>query len=116
MTLTINLNENTILATITELEAKGCYEVAQAIEEAYNKECAKEVVDKVKEDFKKDWTVGYYFEHSNGDIDALYINYNTKKYHCKPIYISNHLMGKSVLLSSLLFYKNTVEDMGFEEV
>lgn len=34
MTLTIQLNEEFINATITELEAKGCYEVAESIEKA----------------------------------------------------------------------------------
>ena len=36
MTIKIELNEEFINATITELEAKGCYEVAEAIEKAVN--------------------------------------------------------------------------------
>ena len=34
MTIQININEETVVGLITELEAKGCYEVAEAIEKA----------------------------------------------------------------------------------
>ena len=116
MKLTIELNENTILATITELEAKGCYEVAEAIEKAYEVECAKEVIRDIKKEFHKEWQMGHYFKHTNGNITCVYYNYKTRKYHTSPVYIANKLMGRASTCSEVQFKIARLEEMGFEEV
>lgn len=116
MKLTIELNEKDIMAMVTELEAKGCYEVAEAIETAYTTQVAKEVEKKARDDFRKEWPYGRYFKHANGEVEALYWNFKEKKFHNAPLYISNNLKGQP---STLGFIKRRAEyfrEIGFEEV
>ena len=116
MTLTINLNENNLMGMITELEAKGCYEVAKAIEDAYAHTEAIKTIRQIKADYKKEWTGGYYFKHSNGNVTALYFNYANRTYTNEPIYIQGKLMGKPRTLSEVNDVYNTLKEKGFQEV
>lgn len=114
--LTIELNEENIMGIITELEAKGCYEVAQAIEDSYSHKVAKSLIEGVKKQFKKEWNFSRYYIHSNGSVSAVYANYRNKTFHTEPIYISGSLMGSPMSLGEIRHQEKILEKMGFVEV
>ena len=116
MKLTIELNEENIMGFITELEAKGCYEVAKAIEDSYSSIIAKEVVKQAKKAFREEYGKGWYFVHNNGDVEALYFNLAKKTFHRGPLYMCNHLMGQPSSLTMIEHRTNIFRKQGFAEV
>ena len=111
MKLTITLNEENINGIITELEAKGCYEVAEAIEEGVKKEISR----RAREEYRNTWTYGFYKYDENGELHVLYVNHDMKKFSRKPIYVDGKLMGRNVQKSFDRYLAHTLE-FGYEEV
>ncbi len=111
MKLTITLNEEYINGTITELEAKGCYEVAEAIENGLKKELAR----RAREEYRNTWTYGFYKYDKNGELHVLYVNHRTKRFSRKPIYVDDKLMGRNIQKSFDTYLRHTLE-FGYEEV
>ncbi len=111
MTLKVKLDENNIKGIITELEAKGCYEAASAIETAYENE----LIARQKAEYKQTWTRGFYRVHTDGTVDTLYVNSKDHTMSRKPIYIGGKVMGMPVQ-KSFNSYLESVTRRGFVEV
>ena len=105
MKLTITLNDNNIKGIITELEAKGCYEVAEAIESAYNHQVETDTRKEFEQNLKSNgWGLGVYHKHSNGKISACYLNRKQKLIYAKPIYFNGTIIGSPRALSCVNEY------------
>ena len=114
--ITIKINENEAVAMVTELEAKGCYEIAKMIEDAYTKAVAKDTIKKAKKDLGTIWKKGYYFKHSDGRVEALYFNTRTREFYTHPIYIGGMLMGHPTTMGHLRCLTKGLADRNFQEV
>ena len=100
MELKIKLNEKNINSLLTELYAKGCNEVADAIETAYSKELNKTNNKQMLEAFLKKHNLSflhraYRGERKNGEVVCYYefwkhTDHGIERYFTtKPMYLSN---------------------------
>ena len=116
MEITFNWDSNEVNALLTELEAKGMYDLAEKIETSFHHNLAKSRKSDAKKQFRANgWSDGLVFNHSNGDITCLYWSYKNKTYSTVPMYLNGILMGQPASLSLINdTYTTIAVDSGFK--